>query len=550
MKKELGWIAAGVMLAGCGGGGGSTPDTPPPVAAQPAPAPVVVTPPPPPPPTVSVLTAGITRQVAVNTGITMDVVVKPSFTPAGTLYASAAGMTGTDLTPADAVTVTPNSDGSFTLGMSTVAGTSAGNYKGEFTVKLCSDAACVTPQAVPTIKVPYAITVVASGKAWPGDKITPLAPWEGVADWSTFQGNAAHTGFVPVTLNPDQFSLRWKIGSVSLTNINGAAQTATLAAANGLFYVAKDKKLEARRELDGTLAWSYDLSTLAYPSVNPPAVANGVVYMAGGQQSSTYMFALDAATGSIVFKTPMASQWESYLAPVAYDGAVYTNAGMYGGMYAIKSTGELMFTAPVTQGAIWSPAVDASAAYVFVNGTLSIYDRKTGTLRSKIQDTGASPYGAYGYAGAPVLASAGTVIAADYSSTNYSAPTNNLLKINAEKGYVDWRQAGVYTVTPAYANGVIYAPNKSPYRLEARAESDGALRWSWTPPIAGEVNWLAEPVVTNNMVFVSTDKNTYAIDMRTGKAVWSYPLAGRLALTRSGILYIHSVEALVAVNVK
>lgn len=76
------------------------------------------------------------------------------------------------------------------------------------------------------------------------------------------------------------------------------------------------------------------------------------------------------------------------------------------------------------------------------------------------------------------------------------------------------------------------------------------MRWSWTPPIAGEVSWLAEPVVTNNMVFVSTDKNTYAIDMRTGKAVWSYPLAGRLALTRSGILYIHSVEALVAVNVK
>lgn len=547
MKKGLVWVAAGVMLAGCGGGGDDTP-APPPVASQPAPVPV--TPPPPPPPTVSVLTAGITRQVAVNTGIAMEVVVKPSFTPAGTLYASAAGMTGTDLVPADAVTVTPNSDGSFTLGMSTRAGTDAGSYKGEFTVKLCSDAACATPQAVPSIKIPYAITVVEAGKAWPGDKITPLAPWEGVADWSTFQGNAAHTGFVPVTLNPDQFSLRWKIGSVSLNNNYGVAQPATLAAANGLFYVAKGKKLEARKELDGSLAWSYDVGTLAYPSVNPPAVAGGVVYMAAGQQSSTYMFALDAATGGMVFKTPMASQWENYLAPVAYDGAVYTNAGMYGGLYALKSTGELMFTAPAQQGAMWSPAVDANSAYVFVNGALTVYDRKTGTQRSKILDTSASAYGAYGYAGAPVLASAGTVIAADYSSPGYMSPTNSLLKINVEKGYVDWRQAGVYTVTPAFANGVIYAPNKSPYRLEARAESDGALRWSWTPPIAGEINWLAEPVVTNNMVFVSTDKNTYAIDMRTGKAVWSYPLAGRLALTRSGILYIHSVEALVAVNVK
>ena len=67
-----------------------------------------------------------------------------------------------------------------------------------------------------------------------------------------------------------------------------------------------------------------------------------------------------------------------------------------------------------------------------------------------------------------------------------------------------------------------------------RAESDAALRWSWTPPIAGETLWNGEPVVTKNMVFVSTDRNTYAIDLRTRKPVWSYPLAGRLALTRSG----------------
>jgi hypothetical protein len=32
--------------------------------------------------------------------------------------------------------------------------------------------------------------------------------------------------------------------------------------------------------------------------------------------------------------------------------------------------------------------------------------------------------------------------------------------------------------------------------------------------------------------------------------VWSYPMGGRLALSRSGILYIQNVEALVALNVK
>jgi outer membrane protein assembly factor BamB len=116
--------------------------------------------------------------------------------------------------------------------------------------------------------------------------------------------------------------------------------------------------------------------------------------------------------------------------------------------------------------------------------------------------------------------------------------------------FIDWRNPGNYPVTPAYADGVVYAPNTSPYRIEARAEADGALQWSWTPPIAGETRWGSEPVVTKNLVFVSTDKATYAIDMRSRKAVWSYPASGHLALTRSGVLYIQGVAAVVAVNVK
>jgi hypothetical protein len=32
--------------------------------------------------------------------------------------------------------------------------------------------------------------------------------------------------------------------------------------------------------------------------------------------------------------------------------------------------------------------------------------------------------------------------------------------------------------------------------------------------------------------------------------VWSYPAGGKLALTRSGVLYIQNADALVAFNVK
>jgi outer membrane protein assembly factor BamB len=70
------------------------------------------------------------------------------------------------------------------------------------------------------------------------------------------------------------------------------------------------------------------------------------------------------------------------------------------------------------------------------------------------------------------------------------------------------------------------------------------------PGQASETAWKGEPVVTKNLLFVSTNSATYAIDLRTHKPVWSYPFAGRLALTRSGILYIQNEEALVALNLK
>jgi outer membrane protein assembly factor BamB len=154
--------------------------------------------------------------------------------------------------------------------------------------------------------------------------------------------------------------------------------------------------------------------------------------------------------------------------------------------------------------------------------------------------------------GAPVLGAPGSLFVARYGNASTYGGTNGneLLRFNIAKSYVDWRIPGNYSLTPAYASGVVYAPNTNPYRVEARGETDGALQWSWTPPQAAEVSWVAEPLVTKNLLFVSTNVATYAIDLRSHKTVWSYPAAGKLALTRSGILYIQNADALVAFNVK
>lgn len=101
-------------------------------------------------------------------------------------------------------------------------------------------------------------------------------------------------------------------------------------------HVVQRQPRAARRADTGCpTLWSYSFAGLADPSVNPPAVGNGTVYVAAGRSASTALFALDAASGSVKSRSPMSSQAEDYLAPtIGPTGNVHTNAGSFGGLYA------------------------------------------------------------------------------------------------------------------------------------------------------------------------------------------------------------------------
>jgi len=524
------------VLAGCGGGsddGGSPPPPPPP--AQTA--------------SMTVQSGTIKRVIAKDTGIHIEVKAQASnFTPSGTLYASIGD--GVNLVQGP-VTVTANGGGSYTFELDTIATKPGGHYSGNVTIKLCSDQACTVAQAVPSVTVPFDVTVQTSDSAWPGDKLSALSAWSGVADWATFQGNNAHTGYVPVEVNADQIQLRWKRGAINNSGSGYNAKMSPLVTSGGRFFASGEKSLTAYQEHDGAQIWTYDTSGLTWPSANPPAVDGGLVYVAAGQQDSTYMLALDAVNGSLRMKSPMSSQWESYLSPIVQSGAVYTNAGAYGGMYAFASTGERLFIGTLSQTSMWSPAGDARAIYAYTGDALTMFEPKTGAVLASIKDSSFNNY-VYAVGGAAVIGANGGVYAAAYANgyLNGGAIGNALTRFDTAKGFVDWRLPGVYRVTPAYADGVLYAPNFNPYRIEARAEADGKLLWSWIPPLSGETSFHASPVVTKNLLFASTNLNTYAIDLKSRKVVWSYPAPGYLAISQNGVLYIQSPDALVAVNLK
>jgi hypothetical protein len=490
--------------------------------------------------------------------VARSAVTGTSVFPTVTLDATALSLTGTVYakvtdgggTLGPTVTVTANGS-SRVLEFTSIAAVAAGAHTGQATVSLCQDAACTTPQAVPTLRLNYSLDVRGAGDAWPGNHLTTLSAIAGAPEWATFQGNAAHTGLVPVTLDPNQFGARWQLGVPSFLYFNGLFNLATVTTAGGNFYIAGNNAVTAHSEYDGSSIWSYSFAGLTYPSVNPPAVSDGTVYVAAGQQSSTYMFGLDAGTGAVKFRSQMSSQWENYLAPTVGPSGVYTNAGGYGGLFGFDPQGTQLFFGGTAQQSAWTPAVDAGSVYAYTGDALHVFDPVTGAVKASIADPTFTNY-IYEIGGSAVLGAPNSVFAAAYGNSwlNGGGIGNALVHFNLASNTVDWSIHGVYPSTPAYDAAVVYAANNNPLRVEARAEADGSLLWSWTPPAAGDMKFVSEVLLTRNLMIVSTNLSTYAIDRTTHHVAWSWPLSGNLALSPNGILYIEGAGGtLTAINV-
>jgi hypothetical protein len=410
----------------------------------------------------------------------------------------------------------------------------AGSHSGNIKLNVCNDSACTTPVLGSPVTVPFNVTI-APAPANAG--LTPLVPWSGVAGWNTYQGNASHTGFVPVTLDPTMFAYRWLWQTPSTAT--DAAALSTLTVAGSQVYVDSGHVLYALKEFDKSTAWSHDFSNIVYvpgivADLDPPAVSGANVYVATSAQTATYMFGLKASDGTQLFQTAFSSQWEHYLAPTIFNSVVYTDGGEYGGLIAFDGTnGAQDFLAMEQQYDWWTPAVDANYAYAYTGGFLTWVNNTTGAAVGTITDP-TFQWSGYSIHGAPVLGAADSVF-----MVNVGAPTtNSLVDFNTGTSTVAWSNPGPYGGNPAYAHGVIYAINKTPMRLEARAEADGTLRWSWSPTNSGDTSYVGDVLVTNNLVFLSTNTTIYAIDTTSHQSVWSMPTSGYLALSENGVLYV------------
>lgn len=366
----------------------------------------------------------------------------------------------------------------------------------------------------------------------------PAADWTQATWWTTHQGNACHDGFVNVTADPVAFRELWARSPLGATALNPVTEGDGRVFISGYAYFG-GQTLAAVDARTGTGGWSHPFGTIH--GVHPPAFGNGRVYATTSGHEDSFLYAFDAASGTVAFREPYGNQWSRYLAPVVSGETVFMAGGYYGGMYAFRSTdGQRRWVANTNQYDEWTPAVANGQVYAYTGSyspMLQVHDAATGAQTYTIADPNFS-WNGWSIGGAPVLGSMNNVLVTQ---------GGRLVSFNLGARTVGWERPGTFRGAVTVADGVLYVINNE--QVEARRESDGALLWLWIPPANQRPTGTI--VATRNLLFVSTATHTYAIDIAARLVTWSHAAGGHLALGRDGILFIAQESGmLTAVDLK
>jgi outer membrane protein assembly factor BamB len=354
--------------------------------------------------------------------------------------------------------------------------------------------------------------------------------------WPMYQANARHNGYLPISLDPATFSLKWQRAVGPEWGLNPVTVADGKVFVSIQSYFSGGLALWALDAVDGATLWSKDFGSVF--SVNPPSFAYGNVYVqTGNHANDTYLWAFESATGALVFKSPHLAQWERYYAPTISDGKVYVDGGSYGGMYAFDAfSGEQLWFQNLPQYDQWTPAVDGDNAYAYVgeyNPGLYVLDRRSGSLRYMIADPHFD-WDGWSMNEAPALGDAGDALAIH---------DGRLISFDLAAHTLRWERERGFAGQPSVAHGVIYAIDGG--SLVALDEASGADLWSWRPP---EGQLTGTLVVTDSHILASSFATTYAVEIASRSQVWSYPVAGYLALGQETLYVASSTGMLTAIS--
>lgn len=429
------------------------------------------------------------------------------------------------------VSYTQNAQG-FKATLKSSASLLQGDYNSNVEVRLCRDdpAICRSPIPGSPWNVPLKLSVKNAVN------LTGLLRVPGVGAWSTYQGNALHTGYVDGTFDVAKFTRRFALPAAAV-----AVSNATVAIDNGKVFMTVGKtygsefELLAISETDGSVLWRTSMGNVNL--ANSPAVGNGFVFVFT-RDIQNFLWVFDQQTGRLVHKVDFGGDSFDSAPTVAgtevysMDGYDYDKGTTRFSSYDMKKVWHTLMQGPARGSSSPTLAVDADSAYVYVQDKLSVLDAADG----RIKWTASEPN--------VVGLRANSVALSGNLAVVYG---NGLTAFDLTLRTTAWSVATSAISQMAIGNGSVYTIPFTSRALEVRSLSDGKLQW--TSEGLG-LDLFTNVLVTRNLAFVSGSR-TVAIDLTTHKVVWSFPRGGTLAISNNGVLYIlEANRSLTAVNLQ
>ncbi len=394
--------------------------------------------------------------------------------------------------------------------------------------------------------------------------------------WPTYQGNNQRTAYVNITPDPIKFKERWKKNVPC--GIDPPLQIYGVTSDSMLYYTSScfkyDSSTNSGRNFwivfaidakTGKTVWSKEFYNARY--ISEPTYVDGKIYLGIIEKKDVNVRSYgdlnvyDALTGtqlntlSISVSSNYPYTWKKFIEPIITDKNIYyeTNSELIRFHSVNKLTLKPDWQSDsVTQGddiqTFRMLSFDQNGLAYYVGGTLNIIDQLTGQSKNMFTDQVISFGDDPDHRSAPVL-----------DDQNQMAITSNsgmLTVYDLNKPAIKWTYNNFYNYNegffgqPAIHNNVLYSawlgdtPEYQHYNvcLMALAEDIGKKLWTWCPdnPVSNRDIYTSVPsffILTNSVIFISDATNTYAVDLKTHKTVWTYPESGNLSIDQN-TLYI------------
>lgn len=424
------------------------------------------------------------------------------------------------------------SPGDFTGTLRTASMLALGEHATSLELRVCYDdpRECRSPVGGSPWRIPLEVTVK------PASTLTPLAAIAGLPSWSGLDGNAAQNPHVPARFDPTAFSRRWA------RPLGEGARLAAPVADNGRVFVVRTgsgiRELVATNEATGELLWrrAIDIGV----GLGRIAAGDGKVFWITPDSNAQVLQMADGASGELLGKIRLDTSSEFQREPTFAAGMLY--AGNSDGLFKANAASGLLEwkkTGGSGYGPYSAPVVDGGFAYMALADRIDARDTRDGSVVFSLPDLATSP----GSGITSLLLGKDVIIArSDHRLQGFDLRSQTRA----------WSASTDYIIHSVEVNGTLYSLVDDGKVVEARAAGTGLVLWRSAPLFnprlsAGQARMLA----TDNVLFVSTELGTLAIDIATRKVVWSYQGGGDMALSDRGVLYIATTGGtLVAVNLR